>query len=102
MKTEHTNTRLKTASGFGRIMLESQYQREHLKPKTPQNFRVGKGSQEGKVVYVTPPRNAGGMRADPQTQDSERSVLTFTKDLVVGRSERTTWPEAGKAQLLCS
>lgn len=89
-KNQHTNTSFKRPSGFGRINLESQFQREHSKPKKALSFRVGKGGQEGKVVYMTLLRNTAGVKGHLQTQDFERRHLILTEGLVVGRNERTT------------
>ena len=41
-------------------MFESQFKREHLKPETALSFLAGKGGQEGKAVYTTPPRTLEG------------------------------------------
>ena len=90
IKTKHTNVSFKRPSGFGRINLESQFQREHSKPKRALSFRVGKGVQEGKVMYMTLLRKTAGVKGHLQTQDLERRHLTLTEDLVVGSNERTT------------
>lgn len=51
---------------------------------------MGKGGQEGKVVYMTLLRNTAGLKGHLQTQDFERRHLILTEGLVVGRNERTT------------